>query len=223
MDVGRTAQGEIDEPHADRVVGEAVDEDEAAKVAVLVIGRKGDGCVKIEIADADLVELERLRRHVLERVDVDLVFRTVRARRCTVRAPILMRYGRPGSIGSSPIHRMLGLELIGDLERVRRPAHEDVAAADIDLVVERDGDRLAGQRLFEIAIKGDDAGDRQVRPEGRTLTSSPGLHGAGGDRSRQSRGTTGRGGSPIAPACETACRCRRRRSARSRDGRRVGP
>ena len=78
MDVGGAAQGEIDQPHADRVVGEAVDDDEAAEMAVLVIGREGDGAVEIEIADADLVEAQRLRRDMLQRVDVDLVFRLPR-------------------------------------------------------------------------------------------------------------------------------------------------
>ena len=42
MDVGGAAQREVDEAHADRVVGEAVDDDEAAEVAVLGIGCEGD-------------------------------------------------------------------------------------------------------------------------------------------------------------------------------------
>ena len=49
-------------PGADGVVGEPVDQDEAAGVAVLVVGVEGDRPVELEVADADLVQLERLRR-----------------------------------------------------------------------------------------------------------------------------------------------------------------
>ena len=39
----------------------------------------------------------------------------------------------------------------------RRRRHEHVAAADVDLVGQRHGHRLAGHRLVEIAVAGDDA------------------------------------------------------------------
>ena len=56
VDVGSAAQREIDESHADRVVGKPVDDDEAAEVAVLFVGREGNGTVEVDIDDADLVE-----------------------------------------------------------------------------------------------------------------------------------------------------------------------
>ena len=144
MHVGGAAQGEIDEPHADRVVGEAVDDDEAAKLAVLVIGRKGDRRAEIEIAHADLVERQRLGRHMFERVDVDLVFGAFERAVDGAGADL-------DEIGAAGQHRLIAhpqdarLELVGRTDRIAAGA-ENIAAADIDFIVERDGDRLAGDR-----------------------------------------------------------------------------
>ena len=74
VDVGaRGAAPKSIMPGADRGVGEAVDQDEAARVAVLGVGIEGDRLGRVEIAEADFVELQRLAGDVLERVDVDLV------------------------------------------------------------------------------------------------------------------------------------------------------
>ena len=75
MDVLRAAQRKVQQARADRCVGHAVDQDEAAGVAVLVVRVERDRLVERQVADADLVEFERLGRQVLERVDVDLVLR----------------------------------------------------------------------------------------------------------------------------------------------------
>ena len=73
--VGGAAQREVQQAGADGGVGDAVDEDEAAHVAVVDVGIERDRPVGARSADADLVEVERLGREVLERVDVDLVLR----------------------------------------------------------------------------------------------------------------------------------------------------
>ena len=65
------------------------------------------------------------------------------------------------------------LELIGDLGGLVG-RDEQVAAADVDLVVERDRDRLPRDRLVQIAVEGDDARDAaSVRPRAATRTASP--------------------------------------------------
>ena len=67
-------------------------------------------------------------------------------------------------------------ELVGDVAGTvgRR---EQIAAAYIDLVGECDGDRLTGNRLVEVAIKGDIRATSLVRPEGRTASLSPDVRG----------------------------------------------
>ena len=74
MDVGGAAEREVDHAGRDRRVGEAVDQDEAAGVAVLGIGVEGDRLGGREVDEADLVQLQHLRGDVLERIDVEPVF-----------------------------------------------------------------------------------------------------------------------------------------------------
>jgi hypothetical protein len=77
----------------------------------------------------------------------------------------------------------VGLELIGDTGRVGIGA-QHVATADIDLVGEHEGDRLAGDRCVKWPVEGVDPGDRAAfarwqRPDGvadvdRTADDLPG-------------------------------------------------
>ena len=67
------AQREMDHAGADGAVGEAVDQDEAAGVVVLGVGIESDRLVEAHVADADLVQFERFRGQLFQRVDVDLV------------------------------------------------------------------------------------------------------------------------------------------------------
>jgi hypothetical protein len=107
VDVLRAPQREVHQARADGVVGEPVDQDEPAKVAVVLVGLEGDGPIELEAAHADVVQLELLRRDVLERVDVDLVLERRQTVPDTVRAPVLTRYERPWSIGSSCIQTIV--------------------------------------------------------------------------------------------------------------------
>ena len=70
---GRTPQSFADHPGTNRIVRDAVDEDEAARVSILDVRIEGDRAIQLEFADADLVEVELVRRGVLQCVDVDLV------------------------------------------------------------------------------------------------------------------------------------------------------
>ena len=72
MDVAGTAQGKIDEAHADRGIGEAVDDDEAAECLAFMEGRERHGLIKIKIANADFIQGERFGRRMFQRVHIDL-------------------------------------------------------------------------------------------------------------------------------------------------------
>src|SRR5581483_11511188 len=61
-DVVRATKRELEEPRADGVVRDAVDEDEAAGIAVLHVRVEGDRLAQLDVDDADGVELELVRR-----------------------------------------------------------------------------------------------------------------------------------------------------------------
>ena len=154
VDVLRAAQREMHQPGAHGRVGQAVDQDEAARIAVLGIRIERDRLIEREVADADLVQRERLRGEMLERVDVDLVLRLRDRRRDDFRADL-------HPVRASRQHRLVGHPDDRDVELVRDPGwpvgrREYVATAHVDLVLERDRDRLAGDRLLEIAVHRDD-------------------------------------------------------------------
>src|SRR5450759_2793474 len=75
VDVLRTAQRKVQETGGDRVVGQAVDQDEAAGIAIFRVRIEGNRLVEMQVAYADLVQMQRLRRQVFEGVDVDFVLR----------------------------------------------------------------------------------------------------------------------------------------------------
>ncbi len=66
-----------------------------------------------------------------------------------------------------------GLELVGDLGGASA-RDQQIAARDVDLVGQRQGDRLAGDRFVEVAVGGDDARDRRaLAPTGRRAARRP--------------------------------------------------
>ena len=73
MDIGRATQTEVDHAGAGGRVGEAVDENERAGLAILRVRVERDRRRGREVAQADLVERQRARRDVLQRIDIDLV------------------------------------------------------------------------------------------------------------------------------------------------------
>ena len=139
-------------PGADRVVGQPVDEDEAAGVAVVGVGIERRSAGRGEVADADLVELERLGREVLEGVDVDLVLGLGDrgADACARRSSS----GRGGPAASAPRPSRRACASNWSATSAGASAAADhVAARDVDLVGERQGDRLAGDGLVEVAVE----------------------------------------------------------------------
>ena len=183
MDVLAAAQSKVQHAGRHRAVGDPVDEDEAAEVAVLGIGIKGDGGVEGEVADPDLVELQPLGGQVLHGVDVDLVL-GLGDRGADGAGADLQQVGTAGQHGLvvHPDHG--GLELVGDGRRAAGD-RDDVAAADVDLGGEGERHRLAGDGLIEIAVEGDDALDCALAARGQGLDPVARLDDAGGDQARE--------------------------------------
>ena len=73
MDIGGAPEAEIDHARAHRGIGEAVDQDEAAHVAIVAIGIEGQRLRQREIAVADFIERKRLAGHMFQRIDIDHV------------------------------------------------------------------------------------------------------------------------------------------------------
>jgi hypothetical protein len=121
-----------------------------APVSRLVVRVERDRLVEREVADADLVQRERLRGEMLERVDVDLVFRLRDRRGDLLRADLdPVRAPRQHRLVRHPDDRRL--ELVRNAGQ-RFGLGEHVAAAHVDLVLERQRDRLAGDCLGKIAV-----------------------------------------------------------------------
>ncbi len=141
MDIGRAPQREIDHAGGDRLVGIAVDQDEGAGVAVVGVRIEGDRPRHRQIADADLVQRQRLGGKLGERVDVDLVLEAGHGRRQRRVVDLhQIRALRQQPVGRHP-DQMRG-ELIGHLRALAR-CRQHVAAGDVDFVGERDGDGIA--------------------------------------------------------------------------------
>ena len=114
---------------------------------------------QLETADADVVELELLGGDVLQRVDVDLVLERRHGRASTVCVADLHQV-RPALQHRPVVHPDdRRLELIGDRRR-RVAAREDVAAAHVDFVGQRQRDRLPGDRRLDVAVADEDRAPR---------------------------------------------------------------
>ena len=55
------------------VVGHPIDQDEAAGLAIVFVGIERQRSIESQVADSDLVQSQRARRQVFERVDLYLV------------------------------------------------------------------------------------------------------------------------------------------------------
>ncbi|EEF93550.1 hypothetical protein CATMIT_01818, partial [Catenibacterium mitsuokai DSM 15897] len=73
VDVLGAAQGEVERAGGDGGVGLAVDQDEAAELAIVAIGLERDRLVQAEVAPGHFVEFEPARGQLGLGVDVDLV------------------------------------------------------------------------------------------------------------------------------------------------------
>src|SRR3546814_8426007 len=91
MDILRAAQAEVQHPRRNGRVGQLVDQDEAAERAIVGIGLEHDRLVGRNLDHADAVQVQRLGRQMVERVDVDLIFRRLRSEEHTSELQSLMR------------------------------------------------------------------------------------------------------------------------------------
>ena len=132
------------------LVGQRIDQDEGAELAVFLIGRRHHRPVEAEGDLADLVHQENVGRAGFEGVDVDGVVEAAhrggRRRggeaRHVATAGNQRPVGHPEDVGG---HGLLGRDRVG------RP-DEDIAARDIDLVGKGQGDRLAGFGAGDFAV-----------------------------------------------------------------------
>src|SRR3546814_14813820 len=69
----------VEHARGDGRVGQLVDQDEAAERVVVGVGFEHDRFIGRQLDDADAVEVERLSREMVERVDVDLVLGLLRS------------------------------------------------------------------------------------------------------------------------------------------------
>ena len=156
MNVLGATQRKVQQAGADGVVRQLVDQDETAHLAILGVRIEGNRAVQAQVAHADFIQLELLRRKMLEGIHVHFVFGRSDAARHGTRAK-LDQIRTPGK------HRLFvhphdrRLKLIGDTGRLIR-RREHIATTHIDFVGERQRDRLSRHCAVEIAIVTDDAG-----------------------------------------------------------------
>ena len=157
MNIGGAHQREIDHAGAHRGIGEAVDQDEAAAVAIILVRIERQGLGQGEIAIADFVQRQGLARQMLQIVDIDFVLQRRYRRRHRGGAQLeqILAAGQQRLIRHP---QQMGRELVGDVgPRFRRRQH--VAARDIYFVGQGQSDRVARHGFGKIAVMGDDAGD----------------------------------------------------------------
>ena len=143
-------------------------------------GSKAMGSLELDVDDADRVQLEVVRGDAVERVDVELVLDRRDRGRDRLRADAHeVRAAAQERLVRHPHDRRL--ELVAHLRR-RIGRRDDVAAADVDLVLERERHRLARDRALEVAVEGDDARDRRLLPAREDDDAVAGRNGAARDR-----------------------------------------
>ena len=65
----------VDHARTNSRIGEAVNNDKAPGMTVVVIGVKGQRLIGRNIGNPDFIKLKRLARHMFECIDIDLVFK----------------------------------------------------------------------------------------------------------------------------------------------------
>ena len=157
MDVGRATQAELDHTRTDRLVGEAVDQDKGTHVADLMIRIEGNRSGRRHVAEADPVHFESAARLLLIGVHVDAMLqRRYGCRRCGGTDLEQVRASRKKVFLGHP--EQLRGKLIGHFRPGFRRGN-DIAARNVDLVIEHKRDRFAGDGLIQITISRDNALD----------------------------------------------------------------
>ena len=129
-------------------------------------------------------------REMLAGVDVDLVLDAWSPSPAPCLVPIAQQIGAAGHQRLLVHPDEVGGELVGDFRAGASGGDQQVAARDVDLVGERQRDGVAGLRLREVAVVGDDPLTRVAAP------------GAGDDDGVARRDAAGRDGAGIAAEIE---------------------
>ncbi|MNS08655.1 hypothetical protein D3C72_401210 [compost metagenome] len=175
----RTTQGEVQHAGTDRAIAQAVDNDKAPGIAVVGISIEGDRPVQVQVAYANAVQLQGLGRQVLEAIHIDPVLE-VGAAHADGAATDLHQVRAPRQQGLF-VHPYQGrFELVGHRRRGVGQG-DQVAAADIDLVLEGQGHGLAAQGLLLLPGAAKDAGDLALLARGQHADALADAHAAGHD------------------------------------------
>src|SRR5690606_38012037 len=146
-----------DHAGADGGVGQPVDDDEGAGIAVGSIAVDAYLLLGVDLTFADAVQFQGGSRTLLQRVDVDLVLQRAEAAADGSGAEFEV-------IQLAPQHGLLrhphhgGVEGIG-YDRIVVAVDDDVPAADIDLVFQRQRDGHVGKGGFQFLVICDDGFD----------------------------------------------------------------
>src|SRR6516225_6369297 len=120
------------QPHADRVVALAIDDDETARAAILEIEVERHRPVEDELGLADIVEVEAFSRDLLERAKIDARADARQGRLDGAGADLdQVRRARYGRTLAHPQKR--GIDSAGELRRSRSGAQEGTAR-NVDIV-----------------------------------------------------------------------------------------
>ena len=148
-DVERPAHDVTDHARSDGVCGDAVDEQEATRVARDRVRVHRHRLVGGDLDATDVVHVEQARRMLMTRDDIESVAdigdggrHGTRTGDEQVRATVCQR------LLAQPHH--VDGEAVCGLQCLARTSRDDIAAGHIDLVIEREGDGLAGLRALQI-------------------------------------------------------------------------
>ena len=158
----RAAENETNSGGVERLL---VDENEAAGLPAQEVGVEGERAVEGEGHVSDVVRRDARRGHGRGAVGIDPVAHSLDAR-AGRRGPefdLDLVACRERALTAPEQPRLDA----GACVRCRVGARDHVPARDVDLVGEDERDRLPGDRALELAVEGDDAGDRRLGAGGR--------------------------------------------------------
>ena len=192
---------------ANRRIRHSIDQDETTEIAVLLVGLEHDRSIELQIADADVVQLQRLGREVLERVDVHLVLE----RSDGGGAWSASRFSS-GTIAREASARRASKPRSLRIDRRRQVAPSALASTSPRLTsmssCQGDRDRLSRRRGRNRSCRRPISGRHGSGGRRQHSQRVADVDRAAGDDIRRSRGSRDSAGSPIARQVGTASICR---------------
>ena len=169
LDVVRSAQRKVQHAGGHRVEADAVDQDQAAGVAVAGVGVESHGLVQRQVAHANVVEVQPARCQLRLGGHIQAVLQiSDRGHHCA--------RGDLQQEASSRQHRRVGHP---DQRAFKLVSHfgcgigcsQHVAATDIDVVLQRQRHRFAGHGARAVAVQRDQTGDTTFQSRGQHTNS----------------------------------------------------